>query len=115
MVGKKIREIRKEKGLSMRELARLSTVSSSTMSDIENERINPSIATLDKIAQALNVPIENIVANTKTEDKIDSFAIKLIEELLKEDIIEDAEHIPIEITNMIISALKKDIRKDSKK
>ena len=45
-LGKKIREIRKEKGLSMRELARLSTVSSSTMSDIENERINPSIRSI---------------------------------------------------------------------
>ncbi|MCR4436199.1 MAG: helix-turn-helix transcriptional regulator [Clostridiales bacterium] len=58
-VGKKVKEIRKAFGKTLKELSELCGVSISYLSDIENERKNPSLETLIKIARALDVnPLE---------------------------------------------------------
>lgn len=56
-LGEKLKELRKEKGLSLRELAKqIGNISASYLSDIENDRYDPSLKKLKSIAQALNVP-----------------------------------------------------------
>ncbi|SJZ69283.1 helix-turn-helix domain-containing protein [Selenihalanaerobacter shriftii] len=55
MIGKKIRDIRKKKGLSLKDLAEKTEFSSSYISQLERDLIDPSINSLRKIADALGV------------------------------------------------------------
>jgi transcriptional regulator with XRE-family HTH domain len=56
-VGKRLRELRAMRGLSIRSLAELSGLNFNTLSLIENEKTSPSVSTLQQLAQALQVPI----------------------------------------------------------
>ena len=56
-VGKRLREIRLNRCLSMKSLAKLSRLSINTLSLIENNKTSPSIATLQQLAKALEVSI----------------------------------------------------------
>jgi transcriptional regulator with XRE-family HTH domain len=56
-VGGRLRELRQERGMSMRALARASGLSTNALSMIERARTSPSVSTLYKIADALEVPI----------------------------------------------------------
>jgi DNA-binding XRE family transcriptional regulator len=56
-VGDRLRELRQERGMSMRGLARASGLSTNALSMIERGRTSPSVSTLHKIAGALEVPV----------------------------------------------------------
>jgi transcriptional regulator with XRE-family HTH domain len=56
-VGGRLRQLRQERGKSMRALARASGLSTNALSMIERARTSPSVSTLYKIADALEVPI----------------------------------------------------------
>jgi transcriptional regulator with XRE-family HTH domain len=56
-VGKRLRALREERGVSMRALARRSTLSANALSMIERGLTSPSVSTLTKLANALEVPI----------------------------------------------------------
>ncbi len=56
-VGNRLRELRQERGLSMRSLARLSGLSTNALSMIERGKTSPSVSTLYKLSEALEVPI----------------------------------------------------------
>jgi transcriptional regulator with XRE-family HTH domain len=56
-VGDRLKELRQERGRSMRALARLSGLSTNALSMIERGRTSPSVSTLYKLADALEVPI----------------------------------------------------------
>jgi transcriptional regulator with XRE-family HTH domain len=56
-VGGRLRELRQERGMSMRALARASGLSTNALSMIERGRTSPSVSTLYKISDALGVPI----------------------------------------------------------
>ena len=57
IVGQKIKEIRKKKSLTIQELAEKSGMSEGHISRLENGLKSPTISTLEKLAQALDVPI----------------------------------------------------------
>lgn len=72
-VGKKLREIRQSEKLTIRALAKKSGVSSSYISDLENEKnTKPSFDIMNKIAAALNVPVSYF------SETLDSAASKTI-------------------------------------
>ena len=57
-IGEAIREIRKEKGLSQQELANLSNISQTYLSQLEvGDRFRPTLDILLKISKALEVPL----------------------------------------------------------
>jgi transcriptional regulator with XRE-family HTH domain len=56
-VGGRLRELRNERGLSMRALSERSGLNVNTFSLIENGKTSPSVSTLQQIAAALEVPI----------------------------------------------------------
>lgn len=56
-VGSVIHELRKAKGLSVKDLAQASNISSSMLSQLERGNANPSINTLREIASVLDVPL----------------------------------------------------------
>jgi transcriptional regulator with XRE-family HTH domain len=56
-VGRRLRELRGARGLSIRALAEKSGLNVNTLSLIENQRTSPSVSTLQQLAQTLKVPI----------------------------------------------------------
>ena len=58
----RLKELRSEKDLSLRELSRVTGLSTSTISEIENEKcINPTCITLIKLTKGLNCKFEDLV------------------------------------------------------
>lgn len=57
VTGKRIREVRKSKNISIVELAKMVGVSKSLISQVERGDVFPSLSTLEKIAVALEVDI----------------------------------------------------------
>ncbi len=56
-IGARMRQLRQERGKSLRALARISGLSTNALSLIERGRTSPSVSSLYKIADALEVPI----------------------------------------------------------
>ena len=63
-IGPRLKRARTKKGISLRELARLSDVSPSFLSQIENGKSQPSVATLFEFARQLEVPIDSLFDET---------------------------------------------------
>jgi len=122
MVSKRIREIRVAMGLSVRKLAIMSGISSTTISDIENAKTNPSVITLQKIATAIDVdpdiffqsePFVHKKNKLIISNDTRKFADELIQELIKNNIIKDPDNISPEMVDLIMSAVKKDLKQNS--
>ncbi len=64
-IGGRLREARRERRLSVRELARRLGVSSSLISQIERGRANPSVSTLYAIASELDVSLDELLFNDR--------------------------------------------------
>lgn len=58
-LGRRIQEARRKKGISQVKLAEIIGVTPTYIGFVEQGTRNPSIATLDKIARALEVKISN--------------------------------------------------------
>lgn len=55
-VGKQIQKLRELKGISQQDLAAKCNFEKSNMSRLEAGRVNPTLSTLEKVANALDVP-----------------------------------------------------------
>jgi transcriptional regulator with XRE-family HTH domain len=62
-VGRRLRELRLEHGLSIRALAEKSRLNFNTLSLIENGKTSPSVSTLQQLAKGLEVPIKVFFEN----------------------------------------------------
>ena len=109
MIGQRIRECRLSKNISMKKLAALTGLQVSHLSKIENDKLTPTLATLEKICNALKIDIKDFYKDN--EDTVESFTIRLVDELLKEKIIPDPDNIPKETLDLLIAAFKRDIRR----
>jgi len=67
---KKLRDLRKSKGLTLKELSTKTNLSISFISDIEHNRSNPSISTLKILCNALDVPITYLLEDDKTSSNL---------------------------------------------
>ncbi|HMN59318.1 MAG TPA: NifB/NifX family molybdenum-iron cluster-binding protein [Anaerolinea sp.] len=70
LVGRKLRELRNRKGLSLRALAERSGLNINTLSLVENGKSSPSVSTLQQLALALDVPIANFFASEPVETRV---------------------------------------------
>ena len=59
-VGIRLKELRERRGVSLRELSRLSGLSTNTLSMIERGRSSPSVSTLYRLVEALNFSISAV-------------------------------------------------------
>ena len=66
-IGERIKEARKTAGLTQVELAKKTDLSRSYIGDIEKDRYNPSVSTLQLIAKATNAPLEALLPSTKPQ------------------------------------------------
>jgi len=69
-VGSRLRELRAERGLSIRGLAEKSGLNVNTLSLIENSKTSPSVSTLQQVAAALDVPIAAFFELNKPPQRI---------------------------------------------
>lgn len=58
LLGKRIKELRKEAGLTQEKLAELIEIETTSLSGIESGRHFPSLSTVEKIAKSLNVEMK---------------------------------------------------------
>src|SRR6478609_5493947 len=69
-MGKTIQRLRKAYNLSLSELAEQSGVAKSIISQIERNETNPTLATIWRLSQALDVSIERVLATSDEEPLI---------------------------------------------
>ena len=80
-LGKVIRELRKQKGMSLRGLAELVGVSYVNISYIENGRIETSQEVLKKISKALNYDLDKLLS---LADQVDNEIKNIINKMPEE-------------------------------
>jgi XRE family transcriptional regulator, master regulator for biofilm formation len=74
MIGKRVQELRKERGMSLTELAERAGVAKSYISSLERDiQKNPSIQFLEKIAGVLKVPVDRLIDQDEAEPKTHEF------------------------------------------
>jgi transcriptional regulator with XRE-family HTH domain len=60
-LGKNLKRIRTKKGISQGDIVRSVGIDRAFVSNIENGKTNPTLATISKLAKALNVKIEELI------------------------------------------------------
>ena len=70
MLGEKIRNTRKNKGYKLGDLAEITQLSSSYISQLERGLIEPSLTSLRKISNALNIPIYLLMDDVKKNNPV---------------------------------------------
>ena len=73
-IGTEVRRLRKSLDLTVAELGTAAGISAGMLSKIENASISPSLATLDALAKALNVPVSRLFA--ESEERRDCSFVK---------------------------------------
>ena len=102
MVGKDLERYRLEFNLSQREVAEVVSVSTKTIGNWSKGIGSPNPVQDEKLRKLFLLD--------KVDDDVKSFTEKLVKELLKENIITDSDNIPGEVIEMIVSALKLDLK-----
>jgi transcriptional regulator with XRE-family HTH domain len=69
-IGRRLRMLREERQISMRALARASGLSANALSMIERGLTSPSVSTLSKLANALEIPITALFRRETTRHKV---------------------------------------------
>jgi transcriptional regulator with XRE-family HTH domain len=69
-IGKKIKELREERNLNIKQLSGLAECTPSLISQLEREKTDPSISMLKKIAEALNVNIIDFFMKAMNDEDV---------------------------------------------
>lgn len=104
-ISYKLRKIRKEKDMTLKELSNTSGLSISFLSDIEHERRQPSNENLRKIANGLNISIAQLT-NDSLNNVVDSDELKILFSKIRDLSKDDQKRI-----NAIVEAFKKENQK----
>jgi len=84
MIGDRVKKIRKEKNMSMSELAEKAGVAKSYLSSLErNLQNNPSIQFLEKISHVLGIPVDTLLYDAPDQANLDSEWMSIVEEAMK--------------------------------
>jgi transcriptional regulator with XRE-family HTH domain len=69
-LGRKVRELREARGLSLKALAERAGVSESFVSQVERGVANPSVASLRRLAQALDASVGSLFQGPPTNSRV---------------------------------------------
>jgi len=120
MVGSRIKELRLANKITLRKLHDLTGLAVSNITLIEQDKVSPSIETLEKIAIALKCKQTDFfkddglninIKHEENETPLHGFTIDLVNRLLSEGIIKDKDDIDQNIIDAIKSALLLDAKK----
>lgn len=71
MIGERVKKVRNQKNISLRNLAKQTGLSHSFICDIEHDRCNPSIEKLKVLAKSLGVEAEFFLRDKVVDDDHD--------------------------------------------
>jgi len=80
-IGEKIKKTRQSKNLAQKEVALALGMDQSQYSRIENGKTDPYFSTIDKIAQALNVQLAELLMEEIVFKSVDSYDRSLVEKI----------------------------------
>jgi XRE family transcriptional regulator of biofilm formation len=87
LIGEKIKQLRKEKKMSISELAEKAGVAKSYLSSIErNLQTNPSIQFIEKVSAVLNVSVNELIQSDSekiNQDELDEEWLKIVQEAME--------------------------------
>ena len=78
-VGENIRKLRKERGMTQKQLGEMCGIKEANIRKYELDKANPKIETIERIAQALGVPIRAIKENITWEEHKNTEEIRQLE------------------------------------
>ena len=92
-LAQKLKELRKREGLSQEEFSEKSKMSLTLVRDIERKKANPTLATLDRIADFFHVPTRELLDVSDTvmdaeqikniiHDNVEQFSVKQLQVIL---------------------------------
>ena len=81
-VGEQIKKVRLAKGLSQKEVVMGAGIDKAQFSRIENDKIDPSFSTIEKIAKAMGCSIAELFASAEELKDINSHDKSLMEKLM---------------------------------
>jgi len=93
MIGKNIQKMRKNKGMTLNVLSEMSGVSKAMLSQIESDKVNPTVATVWKIAQGLDVEINSLLKGASVPQR--KFKVSRRDDHTALDTDEDGLHIKV--------------------
>jgi transcriptional regulator with XRE-family HTH domain len=68
-LGKNVRQLRQARGLTQQQMAKLCELPRATWANIESGTANPTLAVLHRVARALQVPLEELIAPPRADVK----------------------------------------------
>ncbi|WP_432401042.1 helix-turn-helix domain-containing protein [Wukongibacter sp. M2B1] len=80
-LGQRLKQLRKEKELTIREVAKLFSIGKSTLSDWENERRNPNYDMIKKLAEFYGVTVDYLLGITDEKNIYTSKSAEIPDEL----------------------------------
>lgn len=82
LIGLRIKELRKHKGLSQEKLAEIMSISPKYLSNIERGKENPTLDTFIKLANALNIEISEVFnySHERSSKELRNFIMDLIKD-----------------------------------
>jgi transcriptional regulator with XRE-family HTH domain len=104
--GTKLRNLRKEKGMSLQELSACSGVSAGMISQIERGNADPTMTTLYKICKGLNITLAALIDDEKEQDDVVQFDRRVVRRDLRKTIILPNSKVKYQLLS---SSLKNDI------
>lgn len=109
-VAEKIKEVRTNKGLSQKEVALSVGIDQAQYSRIESGKVEPTLSSLEKIADALGIKVVELFNDEKPID-INSYEKSIVERLRLLDELEETEK--SSIYNIIDMAISRKRLKDT--
>ena len=79
-LGEKLRQLRKEKNLTLTQLSELTGISQPYLSQIESGKKNASAILLNKLSDALDIPYSVLIKLTGKENFIDKYNQQVLEQ-----------------------------------
>lgn len=102
MIGDIIRELRKDKNIDQKELAKILNVAVGTISNYENEEHEPNLETLNKISDYFNVPIDYLFGKVKFKFKYSIMNKNLYNNYSVSDLLNDVLKLPPSDINLVV-------------
>jgi transcriptional regulator with XRE-family HTH domain len=101
-IGTRLRQLRQQRGLSLVQLAREVGVTNGLISQVENDQADPSLTTLRKIAQVLDVPVFYFFLSEDSEPEVRSsqnrYMLESQEHGVRHEFISDPNESHVEFT-----------------
>lgn len=83
-IGRRIREERKARGMTLEDVASRATMNASFLHYIEKSKKKPSLGTVGRIAGALGLPLDILFSGSPLRKPCDTPAVRRITELVRE-------------------------------